>query len=54
MINSSRLEHIMASGRGNSYKGTHIVMFTLYIDDSGTSPTDQVAVAAAWIARRIA
>jgi hypothetical protein len=46
----SRLEHILASARGVNYERIWCVMFTAYIDDSGTSPDLSVAVAGAWIA----
>jgi hypothetical protein len=45
----SRFEHILACGREAHHKQVWCVMFTVYIDDSGTSPDNRVAVAAAWI-----
>src|SRR5438270_7571717 len=46
----ARLEHILASAYGLNYARVSVAMFTLYIDDSGTSPSNPVAIAAAWIA----
>jgi hypothetical protein len=46
----SRIEHIVFSGRGGDCKGILVASLTFYIDDSGTSPREAIAVAAGWIA----
>src|SRR5690242_7861812 len=47
---SSRLEHLIASAFGCAYGEVCLGMFTIYVDDSGTSPSQHIAVAAALVA----
>jgi len=45
----SRLQHALLSAYGSRWAERNLVMFTVYIDDSGTDPKQAVAVAAALI-----
>jgi hypothetical protein len=47
----SRTRHLIESFYLNRSKSVNVAMLTLYIDDSGTSPSQNVAVAAGWIAK---
>lgn len=42
-------EHLLVSGRGIEWERVVVVPFTVYLDDSGTSPGQQVACATALI-----
>jgi hypothetical protein len=45
----SRTEHTMLSLRGSRWREVHLALFTVYLDDSGTSPSQHVAIASAFI-----
>lgn len=44
-----RTHHMLVSCCGARWKQAHIAMFTAYVDDSGTDPSQAVAIASAWI-----
>lgn len=44
----ARFEHILSHRVG--YKRINVAALTIYVDDSGTSPQEDVAIAAGWIA----
>jgi hypothetical protein len=43
------VEHMLVSARGLKWREIHLAMFTVYLDDSGTSPSQHVAIATAMI-----
>jgi Protein of unknown function (DUF3800) len=43
----SRTHHMLLSVWGSRWRKVELIMFTLYIDDSGTDPNQQVAIATA-------
>jgi hypothetical protein len=45
----SRAECMLVSARGLNWKTVFLVMFTVYVDDSGTDPNQKLAVATALI-----
>jgi len=45
----SPTKHLILSARGSQWKETNLIMFTVYFDDSGTAPDQDVAIAAALI-----
>jgi hypothetical protein len=47
----SRTEHLIESFHLSRSKNVLVAMLTIYIDDSGTSPNETIAVAAGWIAK---
>jgi len=51
----SRTKHLLISTRGSKWRDINLVMFTVYIDDSGTAPDQNVAIASALVipAKRI-
>jgi hypothetical protein len=51
----SAAKHFLLSAYGGKWKEVTLAMFTVYVDDSGTSPSQRIAVASALIipARRI-
>lgn len=51
----SRTHHFLLSAYGRNWEDVSLAMFTVYIDDSGTSPNQQVAIASGLIfpAKRI-
>lgn len=51
----SPVEHALIAGCGGSWRNFTLVMFNAYIDDSGTSPSQRIAVASALLipARRV-
>lgn len=46
---SGQTEHLLLSVRGCEWKKVNLVLFTLYIDDSGTDPRQHVAIATALV-----
>ncbi len=44
-----RTHHLLVSVYGRRWRGAQLVMFTVYLDDSGTSPSQKIAVASAII-----
>lgn len=44
-----RTQHFLMSAYGNHWRKVNLAVFTVYVDDSGTSPSQQTAVAAALI-----
>jgi hypothetical protein len=49
MVKMSRTEHMMLSLWGARWKEAILVSFTIFLDDSGTSPSQHVAIASALI-----
>jgi hypothetical protein len=51
----SHVEHALIAGCGGQWRNFNLVMFNAYIDDSGTAPSQRIAIASALIipARRI-
>jgi hypothetical protein len=49
MEGESRIAHIIESAYLSRSEGVYVATLTMYIDDSGTSPKHEVAVAAGWI-----
>lgn len=47
----SRIEHLIQSWHLSRSKTVCVAMLTIYIDDSGTSSGQSVAVAAGWVAK---
>jgi hypothetical protein len=45
----SSTKHLILSACGSRWKEADLIMFTVYIDDSGTAPEQKVAVAAALV-----
>jgi hypothetical protein len=45
----SRTQHMLVSTRGMRWKQVQLVMFTVYVDDSGSSKDQKVAIASALI-----
>lgn len=45
----SPTKHLILSAHGSQWMETNLVMFTVYIDDSGTDPKQNVAIAAALV-----
>jgi len=45
----SATKHLLLSARGRKWKKAFLVMFTVFIDDSGTAPDQHVAIASALI-----
>lgn len=45
----SRTKHYLMAVRGKSWKNVPLVMFNVYLDDSGTSPIQRVAICSALI-----
>jgi hypothetical protein len=48
---TSAVQHLIESLYPGQSKEVYVAAFTMYIDDSGTSATNNVAVAAGWISR---
>lgn len=51
----SPVEHALLAGCGGRWRETTLIMFNVYIDDSGTAPDQRIAIASALIipARRV-
>lgn len=47
----SPIQHIVESAHLGRSNGVYVAALTIYLDDSGTSPTNSIAVAAGWIAK---
>jgi len=45
----SRTHHMLVSVWGRLWRKVNLVMFTVYLDDSGTAPSQRVAIASAFI-----
>jgi hypothetical protein len=45
----SRVHHMLVSAWGNRWRKVQLIMFTIHLDDSGTSPSQHVAIATALI-----
>ena len=47
----SPIQHIVKSAHLGRSNGVYVAALTIYLDDSGTSPTNSIAGAAGWIAK---
>src|ERR1700680_2184960 len=47
----SPIEHFIEAVHLNRSKEVYVAAFAIYIDDSGTSPANNIAVAAGWISK---